>query len=180
MADPYIGEIRIVGFDYAPKGWVFCNGQLLQINVFQQLYSLLGTRFGGDGRTTFAVPDLRGRVPLSMGHGTGLQNYTIGQRGGFETVTLTREQLPQHNHMMNINNQDANQTDPTNQILSVVNDGSGRPPALYPAYSNAASNGRLSPNAIAPAGNGQAHDNLQPFLAVNFIIAVDGIFPSRP
>ncbi len=179
MAEPFLGEIRMVGFNFAPQGWAFCDGQLLPISQNAALFSLLGPAFAGDGRNTFALPDLRGRVPLKMGQGPGLSGYTLGQHGGSEGVSLTSDEMPQHTHMVNINNQPGNQKDPTNQILSVVNDASGREPTLYPAYSNASPTGQLSSGAVAPAGNSQPHQNLQPYLTVNFIIALQGIFPAR-
>lgn len=177
MAEAYVGEIRMVGFNYAPQNWALCNGQLLPIAQYAALFSLIGTYYGGNGTTNFALPDLRGRVPINQGLGLGLSPYVIGQTGGVEGVTLTTPNMPTHNHLVNINSQSANQTDPTNGILSVVNDGGGREAKSYPAYSNASATGNMPPTAIGNAGGSQPHENRQPFLTINFIIALNGIFP---
>lgn len=179
MAEAYVGEIRMVGFNFAPVNWALCNGQLLSIAQNAALFSLLGTFYGGNGQTTFALPDLRGRVPINFGQGPGLSNYSIGDIGGTESVTLLTQQMPAHNHLINVNNQAANQTDPTKGIPSLVNDGTGREAKSYPAYSNTSPNGTMLATAIANAGNNLPHENRQPFLTINFIICLYGIFPSR-
>lgn len=179
MADPYVGEIRMVGFNFAPQGWALCSGQLLPIAQYTALFSLLGTYYGGNGVTTFALPDLRGRVPVNQGQGPGLSSYVIGQTGGVEGVTLMAPNMPAHNHSVNINNQSATQTDPTNGIISVVNDGGGREAKSYPAYTKNGPTGTMSSQAIGVAGGSQPHENRQPFLTINFIIALNGIFPPR-
>lgn len=180
MAEPFIGEIRMVGFNYAPEGWALCNGQPMPISQYQALYSLLGNTYGGDGNTIFNLPDLRGRVPVHAGVAPGQNPYMLGEKTGSEQVTLTLNEIPQHSHTLNVHNQPANQTDPSGNIPSVVNDGSGRTPTTYPAYSNAAPTGAMSDKAIGLTGGSQAHSNLQPLLVVNFIIALVGIYPPRP
>ena len=180
MSTPYIGEIRMVGFNYAPSGWALCNGQPMPISQFQALYSLIGNTYGGDGRTTFNLPDLRGRVPVHAGQSPGQNLYTLGEKTGSEQVTLTLNEMPQHSHDINVHNQPANQTDPSGNILSVVNDGQGRSPAIYPAYSNAAPTGKMAPSAVGTTGASQPHSNMQPLLVVNFIIALEGDYPPRP
>lgn len=167
MSNPFLGEIRIFGFNFAPRGWAFCSGQLLPIAQNTALFSLLGTTYGGNGQTNFALPDLRGRVPLSMGQGPGLSNYTEGEVAGSETVTLIATQMPTHSHIVNANNGAATTTRPSNS---------------YPAPSgfSATSDGTTeNPGVIASAGGSQPHENRQPYLALNFCIAMEGIFPSR-
>lgn len=179
MAQAYVGEIRMVGFNFAPQNWALCDGQLLSIAQNTALFALLGTFYGGNGQSTFGLPDLRGRVPISQGQGLGLSNYVVGETGGVEGVTLTVTNMPSHNHLVNVNSQPANQTDPTKGILAAVNNAAPRDPALYPAYTNAAQTGTMPPTAIANTGGSQPHENRQPFLAINFIICLYGIFPSR-
>ena len=180
MAEPFIGEIRMVGFNFAPVGWELCAGQTLAISQYTALFSLLGTNYGGNGQTTFNLPDLRGRVAINQGQGPGLSNYALGQSGGAEFVSLLTSQLPSHNHTVSVSNQPGLQSDPTSNILAVVNEPTTRPPSPYPAYSAAsAATGTMAPAAIGNTGGGQGHNNIQPFLTVNFIIATQGIFPSR-
>lgn len=177
--EPFLGEIRMVGFNFAPRGWALCDGQLLAISQYTALFSLLATTYGGDGRSTFGLPDLRGRVPVHMGQSPGLSTYILGEKSGAENVALALNEMPQHSHDINVHNQPANQTDPSGNIISVVNDGSGRTPNLYPAYSNAAPTGKMASSALGTTGASQPHSNMQPFLVVNFVIALEGIFPSR-
>jgi microcystin-dependent protein len=182
MAEQYIGEIRMFGFNFAPQGWAMCNGQLMAISQNTALFSLLGTFYGGDGMTTFALPDLRSRVPIHMGQGPGLSNYNLGQNGGSETVILSAGQMPAHNHAVNCN------ATATGRGGSVFDAGAGQNPSgNYPAlaaspsnavYSNV-SNSTMAGAMIAVAGQGQAHTNLEPYLTINFCIALVGIFPSR-
>ncbi len=179
MAEAYLGEIRMVGFNFAPMGWALCNGQLLPISSNTPLFALLGTTFGGNGQTTFALPDLRGRVPVHQGQGPGLSPYVMGEAVGAETVTLINSNMPLHNHALNVNNQPGPQTDPTNALISVVNDGSGRNPTVYPAYSTSNPTGAMSAQAVGLAGGNMPHENRQPSLTVNFIICLQGIFPAR-
>ncbi len=172
MSEPFIGQIMMVGFNFAPRGWALCNGQLLSIAQNTALFSLLGTYYGGNGQTTFALPDLRGRMPIHQGQGPGLTPRTIGENGGEETVTLNRGELPQHNHTVNVQSSPGNSTTPTNNYPA----GSS---ARDNIYSNAAPNATMNANEIGFTGGNQPHDNMSPYLTVNFIIALEGIYPSR-
>ncbi len=170
-SQPYVGQIMMVGFNFAPVGWMFCDGQLLAIAENETLFNLIGTTYGGDGQTTFALPDLRGRVPVHVGTGSGLSTYVISQLSGVETVTLTVNQLPQHQHSFN---PAASQNEQT----------SNRPDNSYPALGGyyAATANSASPvgaPTLAPAGGNQPHSNIQPFLGINFIISLFGVFPSQ-
>jgi microcystin-dependent protein len=166
MSEPFLAEIRIVGFNFAPRGWAFCDGQILPINQNQSLYSLLGTTYGGDGRTTFALPDLRGRVPIHVS-----SQYREGQRSGSETVTLTREQMPSHSHEAKASSDTASTPVPTGNVLA-----DSAPGEFYQGASNLVA---LQQSTIGTTGGGQGHNNMQPFLALNFCIALRGLFPSR-
>jgi microcystin-dependent protein len=176
--DQFLGEIRMTGFNFAPNGWALCNGQTLSISENSALFALLGTFYGGNGVSTFNLPDLQGRVPIHQGNGPGLSPYVIGENGGTENVTLLSNQMPAHNHLVGVNNQNGGNADPTNAILAVGNTG-GRSPAATDDYTTSAATGNLAANAVSIAGGNQPHSNLQPFLTVNFIIALTGIFPSR-
>jgi len=178
MSEPFLGEIRMVGFNFAPLGWALCNGQQLAINQYTALFSLLGTTYGGNGTTTFNLPDLQGRVAIHQGNGAGLSPYVIGQQAGTENVTLALNQMPSHNHTVAVNDQPANANNPTGAILAAGNTG-GRPPTLTNEYTNAAATGTLAAAAVSLAGGNLPHANIQPYLTVNFIIALTGIFPSR-
>jgi microcystin-dependent protein len=167
MAEPFLSEIRLMSFVFAPKGWALCNGQLLPINQNQALFSLLGTTYGGDGRVNFALPDLRGRVPLHVGSG-----HTLGERGGEQAHTLTSAELPQHNHLFNVTNELASQDSPTGTNFLAQSKGD----FLYSAPMNLAP---MASNAIGNVGGSQAHLNMQPFLTLSFCIALQGIFPSQ-
>jgi microcystin-dependent protein len=173
MSEPYLGEIRMGGFNFAPRGWAFCNGQILPIAQNTALFSLLGTTYGGDGQTTFALPDLRGRVPMHWGSGPGLTPRVIGEASGSETVTLITTQIPQHTHLMNTTASVGGQLSPNGNFLGAQARGGSS------VYSATADGTTLSASAIGVAGGSQPHDNLQPYLAVTFIIALNGIFPSR-
>jgi microcystin-dependent protein len=175
MAEPFLGQILLVGFNFAPQGWALCNGQLLSITQNTALFSLLGTQYGGDGQTTFALPDLRSRVPIHQGQGNGLSNYAMGEMAGVENVTLLLSQIPSHNHLINATNAAGGVQTPGNNFLAAATAG-GRPADIYSA---GPSQGTLSPNAVSVAGGGQPHTNIQPVLAMNYIIALQGIFPSR-
>lgn len=180
MSDPYVGEIRMVGFNFAPQGWALCDGQLLPISSYTVLFSLLGTYYGGNGQTTFGLPDLRGRVPIHQGTGLGLGPYVIGQAGGDEKVTLTVAQIAQHNHTVGVKDGIGNVGDPTNAILAEVNTGTDpRHPTLMPFYSNQPATKTMAPNAVSMTGGNLPHTNIQPYLCVNFIIALVGIYPPR-
>jgi microcystin-dependent protein len=168
MAEPFLGEISPVAFAFAPQGWAFCNGQVLSIAQNTALFSLLGTTYGGDGQTTFALPDLRGRVSV---HSSA--NYPLGSTGGVEGVTLNVNQIPAHSHAPVCSTQAGS----AGQAAGLVWAGSSSNETLYQTGSNP--NGSMATGLIAPSGNSQPHSNLQPFLVVNFIIALQGVFPSR-
>jgi microcystin-dependent protein len=166
MADPFIGEIKIIGFNYPPRGWAFCNGQLLPINQNQALFSLLGTTYGGNGSTTFALPDLRGRVPVHVGSG-----YTQGQRSGEETHTLTPAEMPTHQHTLGASNATATFDEAAGAVFA-----GGGASRFAPAGT---ANTALDPRVVQAVGGSQPHENRQPYLVLNFAIALTGIFPSR-
>lgn len=172
MSEPFLAEVRIVGFNFAPRGWAFCDGQILPINQNQSLYSLLGTTYGGDGRTSFALPDLRGRTPIHVGNNDAGGSHSYGQKGGVETITLSAAEMPQHNHGQKATSEDASIATPTGNQLAKTADN------VYGAKSTDP-NDQLNAGSIANVGGGQAHDNMQPYLAVNFCIALRGLFPSR-
>jgi microcystin-dependent protein len=176
--DPFLGEIRMVGFNFAPSGWALCNGQTMSIQQYAALFSLLGTTYGGNGTTNFNLPNLQGRVPIHPGSGAGLSPYVIGQNGGTENVTLLSNQMPTHNHLVNVNSQPGINANPTNGILAETAT-ADRSPVLTHTYTTAAATGTLAPSAVSIAGGNQSHPNIQPYLTVNFIIALVGIFPSR-
>jgi microcystin-dependent protein len=180
IMDPFLGEIRMVGFNYAPNGWLTCDGQLLPLSQYSALFALLGTTYGGNGTTTFGLPDLRGRVPIHQGNGVGLSPYTMGASSGTENVALLAPQIPAHTHLMGVSNLAGSVADPTNAILAQGNSGTARAAVAVSDYVSTAATGTLAPTAIQPAGGGQPHGNIQPYLCVNFIIATQGIFPSRP
>ena len=168
MAEPFLSEIRMMSFGFPPKGWALCNGQLLPINQNQGLFSLLGTTYGGDGRVNFGLPDLQGRVPIHMGSG-----HTLGERGGEQGHTLSISEIPTHTHTMNgTSNAAVAGTNPGNTALLAVASGDN-------IYADALNLQALAPNAIANVGGSQAHLNMQPFLVINFSIALQGIFPSQ-
>ncbi|MBL8093677.1 MAG: phage tail protein [Anaerolineales bacterium] len=164
MAEPFLSEIRMMSFVFPPKGWALCDGQLLPINQNQALFSLLGTTFGGDGRVNFALPDLRGRVPIHVGSA-----HTLGERGGEQAHTLSISELPTHTHVVYASASGGNQTLPTNNVLA-----RSESPRFAPADSLVAAGA----SAITNVGGSQAHLNMQPFLVVSFCIALQGIFPS--
>jgi microcystin-dependent protein len=165
MAEPFLSEIRIMSFGFAPKGWAMCNGQLLPINQNQALFSLLGTTFGGDGRVNFALPNLQGKVPIHVGSG-----HTLGEQGGSQAVTISIANLPTHTHTLNATSDAATQPVPVGNLLSRQ-----APANPYAAPANLAA---MNAASIAPTGGSQAHQNMQPFLVLNFSIALQGIFPS--
>lgn len=166
--DPFIGQIILVPYNFAPNGWAFCNGQVLPIAQYTALFSLLGTTYGGDGVTNFALPDLRGRVPISSGQAPGLQNYVLGQKGGEETVTLNTNQTPAHSHSVFANSAHSNSDQPANNF-----------PASSAHFQTTSDGTTMNPGMIGKTGSSQAHDNMQPYLGLNYCIALQGIFPSR-
>ncbi|HEV2706676.1 MAG TPA: tail fiber protein [Pyrinomonadaceae bacterium] len=163
MAEPFLSEIRIMSFNFPPKGWALCNGQLLPINQNQALFSLLGTTYGGNGQTNFALPNLRGRVPIHSGNG-----HTLGEAAGSTSVTVTQQQMPQHNHFAMASDANGAQPIPTNNFLGQVNNLYTPPANLTP----------LEPGTITNVGGSQPHNNMMPYLVLNFCIALQGIFPS--
>lgn len=165
MSTPFIAEIRMVAFDFAPKGWALCNGQLLPINQNQALFSILGTTYGGNGQTTFALPDLRGRSPAHTGG-----EIQLGQAGGEETHTLISSEMPAHTHAVSGDAADASAASPTDNVWASSSNN---------LFSNSAPNTALHPASVGAACGSQPHPNQQPYLAVNFVIALVGIFPSR-
>jgi microcystin-dependent protein len=191
MSQPYLGQIILVGFNFAPTDYVFCDGRLMSIADNTTLFQLIGTTYGGDGVTTFALPDLRGRIPIGTGQGPGLQNYDIGQATGSETVTVLATQMPVHTHANDISaltattkcrNGAGNRQTPVGNVLAVETAG-----AVLPYHNALAPNANMSPGAIAMSGSvtasntggSQSHQNLQPYLAMGYCIALVGDFPSR-
>jgi len=175
MSSPFVAEIRMFGFNFAPTGWAQCNGQLLPISQNTALFSLLGTFYGGDGKSTFALPNLEGSVPLHQGQGPGLSEYFLGQQGGSQFVTLLQTEMPSHTHTVNTNPVAGSLSDPSGKLWSPL---TGRtPPNLY----NSANTPTVNMNfgAIGIAGGSQPHNNMSPFLVVNFCIAMQGVFPPR-
>ncbi len=163
MAEPFLSEIRIMSFSFPPRGWALCDGQLLPINQNQALFSLLGTTFGGDGRVNFALPDLRGRTPIHVG-----SSHTLGERGGEQAHTLATAEIPTHVHTQSASSANGNSTIATSNIVGSVSGLYGPPASLT----------SMEPSSVASVGGSQAHLNMQPFLTLNFCIALQGIFPS--
>lgn len=172
MADPFLGEIRTFAGNFAPRGWALCQGQLLPISQNDALFSLLGTTYGGDGQTTFALPNLAGRIALHQGAGPGLSPRTIGEAGGSEAVSLANQEMPVHNHAAACSNSGANRASPAGSYWSTD------PGGNTGAY-NTTDGSQMAGMAIGNTGGGQPHDNLQPYLVINYIIALEGIYPSR-
>lgn len=176
MTDPFVAEIRMFAGNYAPSGWALCNGQLLPIAQNTMLYSLLGVTYGGDGRQTFALPDLTGLSPLQQGQGPGLTQRVLGETGGEAAVTLGEAETAAHTHLPGAVNAVGGNGDPTNAVWAEA--AGGR--ALDNIYSTAAPDQSMNPTAIGFTGGGQPHNNLPPYLVVSFIIALQGIYPPRP
>jgi microcystin-dependent protein len=171
MSTPFIGEVKIVAFNFAPKGWALSNGQILAINQNAALFSLLGTTYGGNGTTTFALPNLQSRVPIHFGQGPGRSAFSQGQMGGEENHTLFSTEMAPHTHTLNGSSNLGSQSTPTNAILGATGD---------PLYRGSASQfAQLNGGTIGNSGGNQPHTNLQPYLVLNFVIALVGIFPSR-
>lgn len=173
MADPFFGEIRIFAGDYPPYNWAFCNGQLIPISQNSALYSILGVQFGGDGKSTFALPNLNGRVPMGQGNGPGLTPRDVGEVGGAANVTLLHTNMPAHTHTANASNTSTIDS-PVNAIWSSTSGRGG-----IGAYGTTTDNTQLSPEAIGIAGESHPHNNMQPYLGLSFIICLHGIFPPR-
>ncbi|MBZ2187477.1 tail fiber protein [Alcanivorax sp. JB21] len=169
MGDRYLGEIRMFGGNFAPAGWAFCDGALLPISENDALFALIGTTYGGDGQMTFAVPDLRGRLPLHQGTGGG-QTFVMGQSGGTEMETLTLQQIPAHSHVPVASSAEASSTNPAGHVWAAT---------ASNAYATAGSPSAMAPNLSDGVGGGQPHENRMPYLAVSFIISLYGIFPTQ-
>ena len=168
MAQPYVGEVRMFAGNFAPAGWMFCAGQLLPISENETLFQLIGTTYGGDGQSTFGLPDLRGRLPLHQGNG-----FTLAETGGVESVTLTVQQIPVHSHALMGTGNFASTSSPQNNVLAASN------VANVDAYGTDQPTSPVSPLSIGPVGGSQPHDNFQPYLCINFILSLFGIFPSQ-
>lgn len=172
MADPFVAEIRIFPFNFAPKGWAWCDGQLLPLSQNTALFSLLGTTYGGNGKSNFALPDLQGRAPMFWGQGPGLSLHDIGETGGSETVSLLESEIPSHSHNVMASNQPAEDRSPAGEIL-----GRSVGASLYQTTTTGLQ--AMSPLSLAPAGGDQPHNNMQPYLTFYFCIALQGVFPPR-
>ena len=174
MTDPFVAEVRIFGFSFPPAGWAYCNGQLLPISQNTALFSLLGTNYGGDGKSTFGLPDLSGgAVPIGSGQGNGLSDRYVGETGGAQTVTLLDSEVPPHPHQMNATSSPADVSSPTPQTALARSTGKS-------AYAPAANLQQLNIMATNPAPGGRPHNNLMPYQVVNYCIAMQGVFPQRP
>jgi microcystin-dependent protein len=172
MSQPYVGEIRMFAGNFAPSGWMLCQGQLLPISENDTLFNLIGTTYGGDGEETFGLPDLQGRLPMHQGQGPGItQNYLIGEKAGVEDVTLNTQQLPIHNHALLASTNQATATTAAGNITASTNQ--------LKIYTEASVSKSFAPNTVIPVGGNQPHDNTQPFLVINFIISLFGIFPQQ-
>lgn len=172
MADPFVAEIRIFPFNFAPKGWAWCDGQLMPLSQNTALFSLLGTTYGGNGKSNFALPDLQGRAPMHPGQGPGLSLHDLGETGGSETVSLLESEIPAHGHSVMASNQPAEDRAPANEIL-----GRSVGASLYQTTTSVIQ--AMSGQALAPAGGDQSHNNMQPYLTFYFCIALQGVFPPR-
>jgi microcystin-dependent protein len=175
MSSPFIAEIKMCGYNFAPRGYAFCNGQILSIAQNTALFSLLGITYGGNGQTTFGLPNLQGRAPLGAGTGPGLSPYVIGQAAGTATVTLLSSEMPAHTHLPQGNSSGGDSTSPSGKVWAA--DAATRSP--QPLYSVGAPNIPMSAAAIGITGGNQPHQNQQPYLAISFIIALQGVFPTR-
>jgi len=172
MGEPFIGEIRMFGGNFAPAGWAFCDGQLMPISQNDTLFNLIGTTYGGDGEETFAMPDLQGRVPMHMGQGPGIsQNYQEGEKAGVETVTIVTNSMPLHNHSLLATTAQGNALLPTSNLVA------NSPQVTFYALGSAIT--AMYAQAVTLVGGSQPHDNMQPFLAVSFIISLFGVFPTQ-
>ncbi len=171
MASPFVAEIRIFPFNFAPKGWAFCDGQLMPLSQNTALFSLLGTTYGGDGKSNFALPNLQGNAPMHPGQGPGLSLHDLGETGGSDTVTLLATEMPGHSHSLMASDQPGEDPSPQGEALARSVGAS--------LYKSAAANVQLADEAVTPAGGSQPHNNLQPYLTLNFCIALQGVYPPR-
>jgi microcystin-dependent protein len=172
MSEPFLGELKLVPYNFAPRGWAACNGQVLSISQNTALFSLLGTTYGGNGETTFCLPDLRSRVPIHYGQGPGLSPYSLGQAGGEESVTLTTQEMPEHNHLVQASNTFGNNVSPNGAVAARAHKTLRYAPSPD-------GNTFMNESMITPVGQSLPHDNIQPYLVLQWIIALEGIFPSR-
>jgi microcystin-dependent protein len=170
MSDQFVAEIRIFPFNFPPTGWAFCDGQLMPISQNTALFALLGTTYGGDGKSTFALPDMQGNAPMQPGQGQGLSLRDLGELSGVESITLLVSEMPLHTHVMSGDEDDATFKTPPNMLLAAGNQ----------MYTNQSPNAIMAPQALNLAGGGLPHNNMQPYLTLNFCIALQGIFPQRP
>ena len=173
MAQPYVGEIRMFAGNFNPVGWEFCNGQLLPISENEVLYQIIGTMYGGDGQENFALPNLQSRIPMHFGNGPDGVNYPISQMAGVESVTLTTQQIPVHNHVMVATANPGQQTNPANNVLA------SQSPVLVYKPTAVAPTLPMNAQSLTPAGGSQPHDNMHPYLCINFIISLFGLFPNQ-
>lgn len=180
MSSPFVAEIRIWACNFAPTGWALCNGQLLPISQNTALFSLLGTTYGGDGKSTFALPDMQGNAPMQPGQGQGLSLRDLGEMGGSQYVTLLQTEMPVHSHNFMATDGDATVADPLNAYLAKGNYDSGTQAGAVAFYNTVAPNSPMSANALSIAGSSFPHNNMQPYLTLNFCIALQGVFPARP
>lgn len=169
--DPFVAEIRIFPFNFAPKGWAFCDGQILPLSQNTALFSLLGTTYGGDGKSNFALPNMQGNAPMHPGQGPGLSLHDLGETGGSDTVSLLESEIPSHSHAWTVSGADAVTGSPSDQLFA-----SGIGIGMYAVPGGLT---QLSDNALAPAGGDQPHNNMQPYLTLNFCIALQGVYPPR-
>jgi microcystin-dependent protein len=170
MGEPFIGEIRMVGFNFAPAGWALCHGQTMAISENDALFTLIGTTYGGDGQETFNLPDLRGRIPVHAGQGPGLSNRTLGEVSGTETVTLTTQQIPVHSHPAQAQTGAGNQASPSNGVWAASGQGQ---------YGVGTGNAAMKNTLISASGGSQPHDNMMPYTTISFIISLFGVFPHQ-
>lgn len=180
MAQPYVGQMMMFAGTFAPAGWMLCQGQLVPISENETLFNLIGTTYGGDGQSTFALPDMQGRIPIHMGTGGGLSTYVIGQSGGTETVTLTTQQIPAHNHMLQVSSGTGGGS--SNKPSGIIADQAGTVPGggqlfLY-APGNSPGQTTIAPQTVGPAGGSQPHENIQPIITMSWIISLFGVYPS--
>jgi microcystin-dependent protein len=181
MSDQFVAEMRIFPFNFPPTGWAFCDGQLLPISQNTALFSLLGTTYGGDGKSTFALPDMQGNAPMQPGQGQGLSLRDLGEMSGVDNVTLLQSEIPVHNHILQGADSDATAANPAGQLPAMGKWDSGTAFGIVGAYSGTTPpNALMAPQALSPFGGGLPHNNMQPYLTLNFCIALQGIFPQRP
>jgi microcystin-dependent protein len=180
MSDQFVAEIRIFPFNFPPTGWAFCDGQLMPISQNTALFSLLGTTYGGDGKSTFALPDMQGNAPMQPGQGQGLSLRDLGEMSGVDTITLLVSEIPAHTHQLKGCDADATTDSPAGQLAAKGLWDAGTSGGIIGAYSALAPNAQMNFQALAPAGGGLPHNNMQPYLTLNFCIALQGIFPQRP